>query len=200
MRATDPRCMHTPLMRSKKRSVVVLLSGGLDSTAVLAFYLRERFEVRPLFVDFGQPARKQELRAASTVCKHYGVALSIMNVKSPVVFSLGEIPGRNAFLVSSAVLVFGLRPGIIAIGIHEGAPYYDCTEGFLKSMQTIVDGYAAGRIKVAAPFLRWGKHLIWEFCKKARVPVYATYSCEKGKVRPCGKCLSCNDLEALNAL
>lgn len=200
MRVTDPRRMQTPLTHSKKRSVVVLLSGGLDSTALLAFYLRERFEIRPLFVDFGQPARKQELRAACAVCKHYGVGLSIMTVKSSVAFSVGEIPGRNAFLVFSAVLLFGMKPGIIAIGIHEGTPYYDCTEGFLKSLQTIVDGYAAGRIKVAVPFLKWGKRLIWEFCKKGRVPVEATYSCEKGGRCPCSKCLSCKDREELYAL
>ncbi|MGH9893866.1 MAG: 7-cyano-7-deazaguanine synthase [bacterium] len=184
----------------QKSSVAVLISGGIDSTALLAFYLRERFDVRPLFVDFGQPAAKQELRAARAVCKHYGVHLSIMSLRSRVALSVGEIPGRNAFLLFAAVLVFGMKPGIIAIGIHEGPPYYDCTEGFLKSIQTVVDGYAAGRVKVAAPFLTWGKQVIREFCKKARVPVGSTYSCEKGGVRPCGHCLSCKDREALDAL
>jgi 7-cyano-7-deazaguanine synthase len=184
----------------QKSSVEVLVSGGIDSAALLAFYLRQRFDVRPLFVDFGQPAVKQEVRAARAVCRHYGVSLSIMTVRSQVAFSVGEIPGRNAFLVFAAVLVFGMKPGIIAIGIHEGPPYYDCTAGFLKSIQTVIDGYAAGKIKVAAPFLKWGKQVIWEFCKKARVPVVSTYSCEKGGVRPCGKCLSCRDREALDAL
>jgi len=180
--------------------VAVLVSGGIDSAALLALYLRERFNVQPLFVDFGQPAVTQELRAARAVCKHYGVRLSIMTVRSRVSFSAGEIPGRNAFLMFAAVLVSGMKPGIIAIGIHEGPPYYDCTEGFLKSIQTVLDGYAAGKIKVAAPFLKWGKQVIWDFCKKTRVPVESTYSCEKGGVRPCGKCLSCRDREALDAL
>lgn len=178
----------------------VLVSGGIDSAALLAFYLRQRFSVRALFVDFGQPAAKQESRAASSVCKHYGVRLSIMTVKCGATFSPGEIPGRNAFLVFAAMLVCGAQPGIIAIGIHEGPPYYDCSEGFLKRIQAVVDGYAAGRIKVAAPFLKWGKQIIWEFCKKVGVPVDSTYSCEKGGVRPCGKCLSCKDREALSAL
>ena len=92
------------------------------------------------------------------------------------------------------------NPGIIAIGIHEGPPYYDCSEGFLRSIQTLVDGYAAGRIKIAAPFLKWGKPIIWEFCKKVGVPVDSTYSCEKGGGHPCGTCLSCKDREALSAL
>jgi len=181
-------------------SVAVLVSGGIDSAALLAFYLSQRFSVRTLFVDFGQPAARQESRAAKAVCKHYGVDLSIMTVKSGATFSSGEITGRNAFLVFSALLVCGARPGIIAIGIHEGPPYYDCSEGFLKRIQTVVDGYAAGKIKVAAPFLKWGKEVIWEFCKEAQVPVESTYSCEKGGVPPCGKCLSCKDREALDAM
>jgi 7-cyano-7-deazaguanine synthase len=123
-----------------------------------------------------------------------------MTVKCAAAFSPGEIPGRNAFLVFAAVLARGAEPGIIAIGIHEGTQYYDCTEGFLKSIQIVLDGYAAGKIKVAAPFLNWGKQIIWEFCKKVGVPVNSTYSCEKGGVHPCGKCLSCKDREALSAL
>lgn len=179
--------------------VGLLVSGGIDSAALLEFYLRERFNVQPLFVDFGQPAARQELRAAKAVCKHYGVRLSIITVQSQAAFSVGEIPGRNAFLVFTAALVFGMNHGIIAIGIHEGPPYYDCTEGFLRSIQTVIDGYSAGRIRVAAPFLKWSKQIIWEFCKKSRVPVKLTYSCEKGNVRPCGRCLSCKDREGLDA-
>jgi 7-cyano-7-deazaguanine synthase len=180
--------------------VEVLVSGGIDSAALLAFYVRRRFNVQALFVDFGQPAAKQELFAARAVCKHYGVRLSIMSVKSQAVFSVGEIAGRNAFLVLAAILVCGTQPGMIAIGIHEGSPYYDCSEGFLKGIQTVIDGYAAGKIRVVAPFLNWSKQTIWEFCKKVGVPVDSTYSCEKGGVRPCGRCLSCKDREALSVL
>ncbi len=186
--------------RRVKTHVNVLVSGGIDSTALLAFYRSRRFSIRGLFVDFGQPAAKEEARAAKTVCGHYNVPLSTITVKCAATFSPGEILGRNAFLLFAAILACGTRTGMIAIGIHEGPPYYDCTAGFLKSIQTVVDGYSAGRINVAAPFLKWGKEVIWEFCKKDRVPVESTYSCEKGGVRPCGKCLSCKDREALDAL
>lgn len=178
----------------------VLFSGGIDSAAVLAFYLRQDFDVRALFVDFGQPAAKQELRAARSVCKHHGVQLSVFTGSCDVAFSHGEIPGRNAFLLFTAMLVCQARPAIISIGIHDGTPYYDCSEGFLKAVQAVVDGYTAGRVRIAAPFLQWDKHMIWEFCKKYDLPVHLTYSCEKSGLRPCGKCLSCKDREALSAL
>jgi len=74
---TQRRKKGSPGLRQKS-PVEVLVSGGIDSAALLAFYLRERFDVRPLFVDFGQPAVKQALRAARAVCKHYSVRLSIM--------------------------------------------------------------------------------------------------------------------------
>lgn len=193
--AKRPRAVPNPT-----NSVEVLVSGGIDSAALLAFYLSQRLSVRALFVDFDQPAAKQESRAARAVCKHYGVHLSIMTVKSGTTFSSGEIAGRNAFLVFSALLVCRARAGTIAIGIHEGSSYYDCSEGFLKSIQAVVDGYAAGKVKVAAPFLNWGKQVIWEFCKEAQVPVESTYSCETGGVPPCGKCRSCKDREALDAM
>ena len=186
--------------RRINNSVDVLISGGIDSAALLALYQSQRFIVRGLFVNFGQPAAKQEERAARLVCKHYRVPLSMITVKCAAEFSTGEIQGRNAFLVFAAILACGTRTGMIAIGIHEGTQYYDCGEGFVKSIQAVVDGYAAGRIKVATPFLKWNKQVIWEFCKKARVPVDLTYSCEKGGLHPCGKCLSCKDRKALNVL
>lgn len=197
---TTTKTKRSRVVPEANNSVAVLVSGGIDSAALLAFYLSQRFSVRALFVDFGQPAARQESRAAKEVCNHYGVDLSIMTVKSGATFSSGEITGRNAFLVFSALLVCGTRPGMIAMGIHEGPPYYDCSEGFLKSIQTVVDGYAAGKVKVAAPFLKWGKQVIWEFCKEAKVPVESTYSCETGGVPPCGNCLSCKDREALDAM
>ena len=181
-------------------SVEVLVSGGIDSAALLAFYLSQQLAVRALFVDFNQPAAKQESRAVKALCKHYGIQLSIVTVKSEATFSSGEITGRNAFLVFSALMACGARPGIIALGIHEGPPYYDCGEGFLKSIRTVVDGYTAGKIEVAAPLLKWGKQVIWEFCKEAQVPVDLTYSCENGGVPPCGNCLSCKDRRVLYAM
>ena len=180
--------------------VHVLLSGGIDSAAVMVFYLRQGFNVQALFVDFGQAAARQELKAARSLCKYYGVPLSVFTAQCGRSFPPGEIPGRNAFLVFAAMLACHRQPGIIALGIHEGSPYYDCSEGFLNTVQSIVDGYIAGSIKIAAPFMKWDKAMIWEFCKESKLPVDLTYSCEKGGTHPCGRCLSCKDREALHAL
>ena len=183
------------------RAIVhVLASGGIDSCALLGFYLRQGFAVKALFVDFGQPAARRELKAVRAQCRYYKIPLSISSCESDVAFSRGELAGRNAFLIFAALLQCQVRPAIIAIGIHDGTPYYDCGAGFLQAIQTVVDGYTSGQVRVAAPFLEWDKSMIWRFCKEYDLPVHATYSCESGGARPCGHCLSCKDREALIAL
>jgi hypothetical protein len=52
--------------------VVLILSGGLDSSVLLARLLADRHEVHALSVDYGQRHRR-ELEAAREVAAHYGV-------------------------------------------------------------------------------------------------------------------------------
>jgi 7-cyano-7-deazaguanine synthase in queuosine biosynthesis len=43
-----------------QRTVSVLLSGGVDSTACVAFFLGESFAVRGLFIEYEQAALAKE--------------------------------------------------------------------------------------------------------------------------------------------
>ena len=108
--------------------------------------------------------------------------------------------GRNAFLLFSALMKFKARSGIIAIGVHSGTPYFDCSMSFVQSMQSMFDNYTDGRIRVGAPFIEWTKRDIWNYCNDRQVPLQLTYSCEEGHNSPCGQCLSCRDRDALDAL
>jgi 7-cyano-7-deazaguanine synthase len=155
--------------------------------------------VSGLFVDYGQLASTKEDSAAVAICRHYGIPLQRLTVTGYENLSGGYVLGRNAFLLHAALMAFSHSAGIIALGIHSGTRYVDCTEDFLRHMQALFDLYADGRIRVDAPFLHWNKREIWEFCREAGVPVGLTYSCENGLVQPCGECASCLDLEALYA-
>lgn len=152
-----------------------------------------------LFVNYGQLASLKEDSAVAAICHHYQIPLQRITVSGYANLSGGYVVGRNAFLLHAALMAFGHSAGIIALGIHSGTPYVDCTEGFLRHMQASFDLYADGRIRVDAPFIRWSKREIWEFCREAGVPVELTYSCENGLDQPCGTCASCQDLEALYA-
>ena len=64
---------------------------------------------------------------------------------------------------------------------------------FVDNMNRVIDCYANGKIILEAPFLNWVKPEIISYCKANSLPVHFTYSCESGKVPPCGRCLSCLD-------
>jgi 7-cyano-7-deazaguanine synthase len=177
----------------------VLLSGGIDSTTCLAYYCHEGFRVDALFVDYGQVAAKRELRAAKSVCRRFRVPLRAVKLAGAVGKRVGLIVGRNAFLLFTAALERRGGVGLIAIGIHSGTRYRDCSPLFVREMQRVLDVCTGGAVQIAAPFLKWEKADIWTFARGMRVPLSLTYSCERGLAQPCGSCDSCSDLEVLRA-
>src|SRR6266568_5829266 len=141
---------------------VVLLSGGLDSAAAVAFYRRLGHDVTGLFVAYGQPVREHERESAHAVAVHYDLVLAEISVAGGMIdYSRGEIRGRNALLLFAALMFTPLRSGILALGIHSGTPYYDCSEHFANDLQRIADGYSGGRIALGMPFLKWTKPMIF---------------------------------------
>lgn len=176
---------------------IILVSGGLDSAACIDFYKRQGLTVSGLHISYEQPAAKQEVIAATTIAQHYKIPLTFVRLAGGRPKSDGEISGRNALLVFTALMEIEAFSAILALGIHSGTPYYDCSSNFLAAAQTIVDGQCDGRIRIVAPFIEWTKKEIWDYCIEHRVPVDLTYSCERGLDHPCGTCLSCRDMEAL---
>jgi 7-cyano-7-deazaguanine synthase len=110
----------------------------------------------------------------------------------------GEYHYRNALLVLAAASIAQHAHVGIAIGIHAGPPYYDCTPAFVDDMQRVLDGYHGGSTRVEAPFLEFSKRDIFDFCLGNGVPVELTFSCERGSNRPCQQCASCEDRMALS--
>ena len=178
----------------------VLLSGGIDSVACLAFHVRQGFRVTCLHVDLGQPGSALEHAAAERAALHYAVPMTTLRWTGSADFTGPEIVGRNAFLLMGALMEIGDRPGLLATGIHSGTRYFDCKPEFLFAIQTIVDGYCDGRVKVVAPFLQWSKQEVFAFCMSESVPITLTYSCERGAWPPCRKCTSCLDRSSVDAL
>jgi|WetSurMetagenome_2_1015567.scaffolds.fasta_scaffold27596_4 7-cyano-7-deazaguanine synthase len=178
---------------------LVLLSGGLDSTACIQYYIKLGFQVHAVFIDYGQLARKNEFKSARSIASHFGIPFKCCKFECERHFLDGEIKGRNAFLLLSALLEYPNINGLISMGIHFGTQYYDCTESFVREMNKILEGYFDGRVIFEAPFIKWSKKMIKDYFNKNNLPIYLTYSCEKGTDEPCGKCLSCLDRGALNA-
>jgi 7-cyano-7-deazaguanine synthase len=189
----------TPTNELTSTSAVVLLSGGLDSSAALHFALAQRWLVKSLHVDYGHPAAARERKAAKAVASTYAVELSLVDVKGLAIRAGGEISGRNALLAVLGLMTLGSRPGIIVLGLHAGTPYADSMPPFVRLMQTVFDTYRSGEVIALAPFLAWNKRDIWDYARGQGVDTSLTYSCELGLDQPCGQCKSCADLRALDA-
>jgi len=74
---------------SKRRSVI-LLSGGLDSAANLAFCREQDLPVLALTADYGQRAAQAELRASKELCKYYEVPHETVDLRW-----LGKLGGSS---------------------------------------------------------------------------------------------------------
>ena len=179
--------------------VIVLLSGGMDSTACIQFYKNQGFDVQSVFIDYGQKSAYNEKKSARAVARYYKTQINCIDSVAKIRDLSGVILGRNASLLFTAFMHLQLIKGILALGIHSGTDYPDSTTNFTKHIQSIFDLYTNGKVKMGAPFLKWSKSDIWEYLKAENAPINLTYSCELGLEQPCGNCKSCSDLETLYA-
>lgn len=175
----------------------MLLSGGIDSAGLLAHYIAKERRVRALHVDLGQPQRVSEWAAARRVAAHYRVPVERVVANVGLRSTNTEHHARNALLILIAVARLPQAPRVVALGIHSGVPYYDCSAIFVSDVQRLVDGYFAGVVQIDAPFVHATKREVIELCVARGVPLALTYSCERRSRRPCGECSSCKDRRSL---
>jgi 7-cyano-7-deazaguanine synthase len=152
---------------------VVLLSGGLDSSTVLAIAIERGFDVVALTFDYGQKHRR-ELDSAARVAKHYGVnehivlpldlgrflnsSLTQDSISIPSMRSKAEVgseipstyvPARNIVFLSIASSIAegrGATSAFIAANAVDFSGYPDCTPEFMEAFQKMLDvGTKAGR-------------------------------------------------------
>ena len=133
--------------------ILVLLSGGVDSAACVHIYSEMDRPLCALFVDYGQPSVKPELSAAHAIAEHYSLALMKTQWRGPSVKQAGLVPGRNAFLISAALMERPSTVSGLVIGIHSGTDYPDCSPPFVAAMQKVADLYANGNVQILAPLV-----------------------------------------------
>jgi 7-cyano-7-deazaguanine synthase len=208
-------------------SAVVSLSGGMDSTTLLAHVLDRGSDALALSFDYGQ-RHVRELDAACTIAAHYdvehhvidltsvgrlltGSALTDSSVDVPEGHYAAEtmratvVPNRNAIMANIAIGVASSRGAdCVALGIHAGdhAVYPDCRPEFIAALRhlsaTALDGFPTPRIET--PFAVWSKTDIARRAGVLGVPLEKTWSCYKGGERHCGRCGTCVErIEAIRS-
>ena len=135
-------------------SIVLLASGGLDSTLTAVLAVEQGLEVYPLFVDYGQIAKERELNACRINFKHYGIPEPrVANVQGfgdlypsgltnneVDIFEDAFLPGRNMlFLLVGATYACNVCASSISIGLlsEELSLFPDQTREFLGKAQTL---------------------------------------------------------------
>jgi 7-cyano-7-deazaguanine synthase len=178
-----------------KNTVKLLIGGGIDSAALIPFYQSRSAVLHAVHFDYGQPSASAERRAVRAICRHYRMPLDTQKLGIPLPSEHGEYRGRNGLLLIAAA---GLNPvpSAVAIGIHAGTSYYDCSPAFLRDINRLFDGYFGGMLSVEAPFVDFDKRDVCGFAREVDVPLALTFSCERTSRAPCGECLSCRDRDA----
>ena len=172
---------------------LVLMSGGIDSSAAVGACFKGQTAPEGVFVDYGQPAARSEWSAARQVARHYGIEVCRVSLGFPLASHAGEFFGRNALLILTAAGMTETRPLSIVSGIHALSEYYDTSPLFLRQMQHLLNGYFGGSVTLNTPFLADTKAEVVQFAKDHEVPLELTYSCEIQDAPACGTCPSCRD-------
>jgi len=142
------------------KKAVTIVSGGLDSSGVAAYWKNNDYEIFPLTFDYGQRAR-QELKRAEEISRALGatnhkiIDISFMkdlygssNVLTDTSKSVPSsfqsniiVPIRNAiFLTIATAYGFSLGAEIIAYGAHlSDQPYPDCRPEFAKKLMDVLN-------------------------------------------------------------
>lgn len=180
--------------KARKINVIVCCSGGIDSTALIHYYLEKGYQVRCVHFDYGQPALKAEVKALKRIEKHFGIKVEPLVLRpKPKYSSSGECYGRNALFILSAISLMKKPKTLISLGIHSNSIYYDSSDVFVQQLQEILNGYFDGLARLDVPLLKFTKRDIVEYCVRNEIPLDLTYSCDRSSTKPCGKCLSCKE-------
>ena len=204
------------------KNAVIILSGGIDSTALLYSSLGKGYEVECLTFIYGQKHRKEvdsARRVAGRVNAPHrvidlsplreifsGSALTDANIDIPEVPETAEhydtlkatiVPNRNAIFLSIAV-GYAVSRGAdnVFFGAHysDRGVYPDCREEFVESFQSTERLATANpELNVAAPFVNMEKSDIVRLGAGLGVPFIETWSCYKGGDEHCGVCSSCRE-------
>lgn len=201
------------------RPAVVLSSGGLDSTTVLALAHAEGYVCHALSFDYGQRHRA-ELRAAARIAAAFGAehrrvsldlgsiggsALTDAAIAVPEAPSGGipvtYVPARNTVFLAVALgwaEVLSAHEIFIGVNAVDYSGYPDCRPAFIDAFERLANvatrvGLEEGAIRIRAPLLHLGKDAIIRRGLELGVDYALTVSCYQASDEglACGRCDAC---------
>ena len=207
-------------MNIEKKSVVILASGGLDSSTVSGIARSYKAKIYGLSFDYGQ-RHNRELEAAKKIAQHFEFEeLKIMKIdlslwggsslidKEKLIPKSGidkniipstYVPGRNTIFISIALsYAEAINADLIGLGVNalDYSGYPDCRPDYIRQFQKLANlsnkrGRENKPIKLWTPLLNLNKEEIIRMAFAHDVPIKETWSCYEGGEKPCGECDSC---------
>ena len=196
--------------------VVVVLSGGIDSTTLLWKMVKEGHDVHAFTVNYGQLHKREidsalyqtrmakvphEILVIPTLRQIFkGSALTDLGVSVPEGRYEEEnmkktvVPNRNMILISLAVAyAISIKADAVAYAAHSGdhTIYPDCRPEFVAAMASAVSQCDWNPPSLMAPFLHMRKSDIVKLGQALGVDFSHTWSCYKGGILHCGRCGTC---------
>lgn len=204
---------------------VVVYSGGLDSTVLLAKLLREGRELVALSFDYGQRHRR-ELDSAQCITKHFSVPHRVIDLRAAQSLFAGSaltsdniavphghyeddsmqqtvVPNRNMIFLSFALAgAIQFEAASVAYGAHAGdhAIYPDCRPEFVNAVREVAKLCHYDPIALETPFVTLRKEEIVRLGHELDIPFELTWSCYEGGAVHCGKCGTCVERKEAFAL
>lgn len=178
--------------------IIHLLSGGIDSTVMLYDLHTNGEKVRCLLFDYGQ-RHVQELTFAKWHCRRLGVFFELIELPKLYGSDLtgrGKgvvVPNRNAVFLSVAIsyaVAHGFELVTIGCNKDDAEVFPDCRVNFIMAFNYAMSaaGYSQ---QVSARYSDKPKWWIMQHGNELGVPWKQTWSCYRGGLKPCGKCLAC---------
>lgn len=149
-----------------------------------------------MFIDYGQIVSAREEHSSRAIAEHFEVSWRRIRVDLGREFGEGETLYRNGLFVFAAAAA-SPDGSSIAVGIHAGSPYPDCSSNFLNNLEQTLKASSSGFGALVAPLQEWHKPQIIAYAHACDLPLSLTYSCEADPSEPCGRCSSCRDRSGL---
>jgi 7-cyano-7-deazaguanine synthase len=202
------------------KKAVILVSGGLDSSTVLAMAKQQGFDCYTLSFDYGQRHRS-ELSAAAKVSEAMqveahkvvsldlgtigGSALTDTNIDVPEYETTGipvtYVPARNTVFLSIALgwaEVLGANDIFVGVNAVDYSGYPDCRPDYINAFEQMANlatkaGVEGNKLTVHAPLIDMTKGQIIQAGLKIGVDYTVTVSCYQADEEgaACGVCDSC---------
>ena len=198
------------------KRAMLLLSGGIDSTTLLAKLSSENYEVVAVSFHYGQK-HGIELNYAKKNAQKYGVKCHQIIELDKIFFNSSAlvnqeidittyendelpegqvnayVPFRNLLFISTALSLaesMKINEVYLAFNSDDNANFWDCRFDFVEKINAIATSNTS--IQIKTPFINLSKTEVVKLARRLNVDLNNTITCyQPNEATECGVCLSC---------